>query len=935
MRFLVLGPLEVEADDGRTHVIGSANQRAILAMLLANPGAIVTTDELVDAIWGTTPPPSAIPTLRTYVSRLRRLVGDRIVGHDDGYSIVCREDHLDARSFEQDVVDGRFDEAMARWRGCPYGDAADLPRVRADVARLEALAATARAGRVGELLRARRIPEAIGAAEAVVLDDPVNEAAWCGLVRALAAAGRTADALRAYQRAVAALADAGLSPGSDLRDAEHEALLEPAPTSASRRVVPAVPLTESVGLESDVDRVLGLTAQRRLVTIVGPGGVGKTRLGLEVGHRAADRHALGTRVVDLTRTNDRDAIVPSIRRALDLAEQDTTGEEGIGAVDALLVLDNCEHMIDDVAALVPRLLPGGDRLRILATSREPLRVNGEQRWALPPLRTQGHGAPAVALLVERARDVGADVDPDDPAARSIVTRLDGLPLAIEMAAARLTTATLEEVAEDLARNLTELRTGHRDAAERHSTLQAVLAWSEALLDDGQRTTLAEFSVFAGPVPDDDLAAAVSADDPAAAVRELVDRSLLTTERHDGSTRFGSFHTVRRIGRTRLREEGRFDTVAGRHARWYVDVAEQARQTFDGADQIHAIRRIDASLDEFRAAHRWSRSHDPALAHRLSRALFQPALQGLRLEILEWSRALADATAPNEPGAAEVYGEVSAHLVLLGRVAEAEDWAHRAIAAASSPAECRVAFTTLSDAALYTGELARALEYGRRHQEAAEAAESPTELAYGIGSIALPLAYLGRHDEALAEIPPAPADASPTVRGWLAYAHGEVLLDSEPEEALDRLDLAVDLADSVDSWFLRGVAQVSAASLRAREGRPDDAAEPLRAAIEHFATRGDAVHLLTTLRNTPALLIRLGEWRAAAELLGGLSAITISPTYGEEAARLQAAEHETREALGEDEYARTHDAGAGRDLDVVARDTIDHLRAWATIGRAVR
>lgn len=918
MRFSVLGPIEVETADGERRTIGSANQRAILAMLLSRPGTVVATDELIDGLWGDDPPPSALKSLRTYVSRLRKVVGDRLVGHDDGYSLGCTGDELDARTFEEDVGSGRYAEALRLWRGRPYGDAADLPVVRGDAVRLESLISTARSGHLEELLARGRLADAVSGAEAVVVDDPLNEAAWATLVRALASSGRVADALRAFQRASSELAEAGLGPGSALRSAEAEALADPDPPAVPmhRRHVPPKPLTGTVGVGADIDRLVELTGTRRLVTIVGPGGVGKTRVSLEVGRSAAGRHELGTRVVELSRISEPNAIGPAIRRALDLSEDDSGLLDGLGAVDALLVLDNCEHLVDAVAAEVPALLAGGDQLHVLATSREPLGIAGEVRWTLAPLSTRGPDPPALQLFIERARDAGVELDAADDRARTVVAQLDGLPLALEMAAARLATRGLADLADELERTVASLRAG-RGAAERHSTLRAVLAWSEALLTPGERSVLADFSMFAGPVDADDVAAAVEAPDPVGSVCALAERSLVTVDTTAARARYRSLETVRQFGRERLVAEGRFDAVARRHAEWFTNAAEEAASAYDSADQAAAVARIDDMFDELRAAHLWARLHDPTLAVRLSHALFQPAFQGLRVEVFDWSLALAE-TVPEAPGAAVLAAEISYGLTLVGQIDAARHWAERAIDRAEDPRPVRAAYGALADIGLYTGDLAGSIVAANRYDRLVEEAGTRIERAMAKASRSLPLAYLGRHSEALAVIPAeAPVGAPPTARAWLAYSRGEVMPDTEAEAALHELDIAVALAESVDSRFLAGVAQVSAASRRARCGRAEQAIGPLARTVERFAAGGNTSQLLTTLRNLPTLLARLGEWTGAAEILGGLSTASTNPTYGDEAVGLAAAERAARQALGDAEHSRSHRRGAERSLDQTA------------------
>ncbi len=692
------------------------------------------------------------------------------------------------------------------------------------------------------------------------------------------------------------------------------------------RRVPPRPATPSVGLDAEIDRLAELAIDRRLITIVGPGGVGKTRLATEAGRVVAARYALGARIVELSRISEPEAIGPAIRRALDRSEMNLDVADGLGALDAFLVLDNCEHLVDAVADQVPTLLAGGENLRVLATSREPLGVPGELRWSLAPLSTVGTNAPAVRLFVERALDVAVEVEPDDPLVHNIVSRLDGIPLALEMAAARLATMGLADLMIEVEQRVGSLQSGPRGVPERHSTLRAVLAWSEALLTTELRSTLADFSVFAGPVESTDLPGALATADPVGAVSALAERSLVTVDTTpQARARYGSLETVRQVGREHLEEEGRMESVRRRHANWFTEAAEDAARMYDTVDQADAVVRVDAIFDELRSAHRWAREHDPSLAMRLSFALYQPAFQQLRLELFDWSLALAEIVEADHDHAARLYGEIACGLSLLGRIEEARQWAERAIASTTDPFVARAGFGAMADIYLYMGDLEQSLAFATRQDELVRDHGTRIEMAVAKASLALPLAYLGRREQALEVIPPnAPDGAPPGASAWLAYTRGEVLLDSDPQTALSELDTAIVLTESVDGHFLSGLAHVSAASLRTRTGHAEDAIGPLARTIERLADRGNTTHLLTTLRNLPTLLIRLEEWESATQVLGGLSKATISPTYGEEADRLTAAEQAARAALGDDAFTSAHRQGAVWSLDQTARFAITTL-----------
>lgn len=297
---------------------------------------------------------------------------------------------------------------------------------------------------------------------------------------------------------------------------------------------------------------------------------------------------------------------------------------------------------------------------------------------------------------------------------------------------------------------------------------------------------------------------------------------------------------------------------------------------------------------------------------------------MRLEVFDWSMALADRLDGHEPPL-RLWGEVAHGLSMTGRIDDARHWAERAIRTAPDDPETSVAYAALSDCDLYIGDLDASVAAARNFERLLDERSTLLERVYVVADLALPLAYAGRRREALAVIPEEPpAGASPTARGWLAYARGEVLLEIDPATAQRELDRSVALADSVDSHFLLGVAQVSAASLRARTGHPSEAAGALARTVERFADRGNSTHLLTTLRNLPPLLIRLRRWTAAAELLGGLDAVAISPTYGDEADRLAESERRARAELGADEFAAAHRRGAVRSLDDTARHAVELL-----------
>ncbi|MEU6409261.1 BTAD domain-containing putative transcriptional regulator [Microbispora sp. NPDC046933] len=675
MRIGILGPLRVTDAP-----IRGARLRVLLIRLALEPGEVVTAQRLADDLWEE-PPANPVAALHSLVSRLRRELrkglqeGLRgaVVSHPAGYLLDVPPQEVDAAEFERLVRAGRAERdprraavllrsALSLWRGAALADAADLPFARVAAARLEELRLSALEARTTADL-AVADPTAAGALvaelEETVAAHPLREPFHALLVRALCAAGRRGDALEAFERVRLRLADElGVDPGPELRAAHLEALREPPPARVVRSVrgnVPA-PVTGLVGRREDVARVRSLLSAARLVTLTGPGGAGKTRLAVEVAGGLAA--ASGVWLVELAAVGDPAAVAAVVRATIPPAvpkrdapelDRDVAGRPAASPLDALvealagrelvLVLDNCEHVVGGAAAVAERLLAGVPGMRILATSREPLDVPGEHLHPVRPLALPGCGVdaaralefPAVALFAERASAARPGFVVDDSVVADVVAvcrELDGLPLAIELAAARLRSFTLRQLAEAVGERLT-LR-GSRTAGPRHRTLRAVIDWSWGLLSPAERVALRRLSVFAGGATAEAALRVCGAD--LETVVSLADKSLVVVAEPDGPAdrgervRYRLLETVRAYAAERLEEAGEARAMRDRHLGFFLESAEEAEPGLRTADQLRLLAMLDAERGNL----------DAALGHAVRTGQERPALRLFTARLWAWT-----------------------------------------------------------------------------------------------------------------------------------------------------------------------------------------------------------------------------------------------------------------------------------------------------------
>ncbi|MFE5909859.1 ATP-binding protein [Streptomyces wedmorensis] len=700
MRYLILGTTEALRPDGTTLPLGGARLRALLAALALRGGRAASVTELADDVYGDEPPQDTPAALQALVGRLRRVIGREAVASTPGpgYRLVAGPDDIDLYVFERGVRDAGahldaddpeaaaalLREALDLFRGPALADLPDPAGVRPEAQRLAALRQ-----RVEADLRRGATDGLVPELSELTTTYPYDETFRAQLIRALRAEGRHADALTAYESARRTLADAlGADPGPELAALHHELLAgtpAPPPRTAPAEAAPTDPttapptpaapprtasapagnirprLTSFVGREPELAALDADLGRSRLVTLTGPGGSGKTRLAEEAALRAAGPEAW---IAELAPLDDPEALPGAVLSALRLREINLITREGVALQDdpaahlvehlarrpLLLVLDNCEHVIDAAAALAETLLTHCPQLRILATSREPLGVPGESVRPVEPLPPD----PAHRLFAERARAVRPSFDParDGGVVDEICRRLDGLPLAIELAAARLRLLTPRQIADRLDDRFRLLTSGSRTVLPRQQTLRAVVDWSWELLDPDERTLLRQVSVFAGGW---DLAAAEALSPRAAdSLGALVDKSLVVATPVDGGEmRYRLLETIHEYAVERAAETpGLLAAAEAIHTAHFTAFAETAEPRLRSGEQLPWIERIERDLDNIRAAFHRVLVTDPdeAAAFRLVFAMgWFWWLRNYRPEGLSWvERAVALGEDPEDP-----------------------------------------------------------------------------------------------------------------------------------------------------------------------------------------------------------------------------------------------------------------------------------------------
>ena len=720
MEYGLLGPFRVLDDKGAEVQPAALKLRTLLALLLLYRGQPVSADKIADALWGEEPPRSAPNLVHGYVRDLRRKLGiQRLSTITGGYRLDVPRGCVDAFRFEDLVQARRYTEALELWRGAALLEWAEQPWARAIATRFEEERLSALESRLSQDIDAGLASLVIGEIGELVEEHPLRERFRVMLIKALYATGRQAEALDAYARARRYLVDeVGLEPGVELRAVEaavlaQDSMLIPAPPRPA--AAPPLPITPLVGREHELSTLRQALTAVRLVTLAGPGGVGKTRLAVEL---LAGPSSLAGAVwfVELANVSDDAEVAPTVARALQLAE--SSGREIDFICDylsrrrGLLVLDTCEHVVDGAAELATTLLARCADLQVLTTTREPLRTAGEEIVYLSGL----DDAAASSVFVARARAVNPVAALDDDQVQGIVRKVDGLPLALELAAARIASLSLEELATGLGQPLDLLGGDVRSRDPRHHTMRAVIGWSYDLLDVSDREALAALSVFVGAF-DREAACAVIGDGGSLAVEHLLGRSLLARDSDlAGQARYRFLDLVRHFAQEQATPTLRIQ-VRRRHLEYHVRLAARLDSRIRTAEATTWAAVARGCGDDLRAAVSYAISQRSVSAGPLIADLYWLwFLDGSLAEL--WSWATAALGFESDPYIhARLLRVLASTALAQGHAAAAVDAARRQLDAAQRlPDEELVALADnlLGMAAWAQGDYASA---GVRHQAA--------------------------------------------------------------------------------------------------------------------------------------------------------------------------------------------------------------------------
>jgi len=640
MEVRLLGSLEVVDGDGRSIDVKGKGLRRLLGILALQPNEVVSADRIIETLWGENQPQDPRGALYVLVSRLRRAVGEVLVTRDGGYVLRLSPDDLDVFMFERRLGEGarasvagmhelameRLQAGLALWRGDGSHELLDLGKPEVVTGWDEMRKASQELLAESELSLGRH-REIVGELERLVAAEPFREHRWTLLMLALYRSGRQREALSAYQTMKSLLGEElGIEPGDEARGLEERILLQDPylawkPISAETRQLPAQ-LTSFIGRDKELAQLADLIRRVRVVSVLGAGGVGKTRLSLKAAEEVAGEMSEGVRFVPLVTQADPVLVPHAVARGLGIPEDARISPTEALATylrdkEVLLLLDNCEHLVKSVGVLVRDLVSSCPNLRVLTTSRQPLTVPGEASYVLDPL--DGEDA-AVRLFIDRAEMAkpGFAAGAEESVVRQICSRLDGLPLAIELAASRVRLMELSEINAWLDRQFELLTGGSGLEVPHHTTLRATFDWSYELLTDEQKMVFRRLSVFRGGITPSTAEDHSGLSFPLQSLFSLADQSLLLMRQG----RFDMLETVREYARQRLRYAGEEEEALRSHATLFAQLAESTDAELLGKSQLESVDTLEQEHDNIRAALSRSFEFDPSQAAQIAASMGQ-------------------------------------------------------------------------------------------------------------------------------------------------------------------------------------------------------------------------------------------------------------------------------------------------------------------------
>jgi predicted ATPase/DNA-binding SARP family transcriptional activator len=762
LKFGVLGPLEVRRDR-RLVRLGGERQRTLLALLLVHANQVMSVDWLADQLFGGQRSESAVNAVRVAVSRLRGLLensnrGSVLLTRSGGYVLEVDPERLDAAVFERLLAEGQgllasgdpasaaacLREALVLWRGPALADVSLVECLQPEIRRLEELHLVALMDRIDAELAVGRAAELVAELESLVAAEPLQERMRGQLMLALYRAGRQADALAVYRETSELLRDElGLEPSRQLRELERSILQQEPTLEPMSRPAPPVSTTLPVsptpflGRSRELAEVIALLQREdtRLFTLTGAGGSGKTRLALRAAESSVSEYPDGVWFVGFADITDPELIAPTICHALEIGEQiDLTSMQRLEGWLAdrrlLLVLDNLEQLAEGTSVL-GELLATCAGLTLLLTSREPLHLAGERQYEVPVLED----ADAVELFITRAQAVAARQVVDPELVGAICERLDYLPLAIELAAARTKALSATELLGRLEKSLPLLTGGPRDAPRRQHTLTATIDWSHDLLTGDERTLFAHLAVFAGgcTLPAAEAVCGARID----TLQALVDRSLV---RSDGE-RYWMLQTIREYALAKLEQRAEAREVRKRHARWFVDLVAAEGSTPPGWPSDTALNHLAPEQENFRAALEWAeRIADLETLARLASALTAVwVIRGQLHEATHWlTLALQQQNEYRDRLAAQVMSAGWRLARHQGKTAEAAAFAARALElwqALGDPKAITRAMLDVAHTAVTAGDVSRGRDLLEQAVSLAREHDLREILAAGLNNLA--------------------------------------------------------------------------------------------------------------------------------------------------------------------------------------------------------